>query len=74
MAPLDPITFQNLRRYTIHVADDRLWAKASVQARGQGTITGEHHVRSLNQCHDDIIVGPFSGGKHDTCLTCHMDG
>lgn len=74
MPPLGPIIFQNLRLYTIHVANDRLWEYASIQARGQGTITGEHHVRSFNQRHDDIIVGPFSGGKHDTCLTCHMDG
>ena len=74
MAPVCSEAFQNLGLYAIHVADDRLRTNASIEAFDQGAITGQHHVRSLNQSHDDIIVGPFSGGKNDTCLTCHKEG
>tara|TARA_B100001769_G_C22016675_1_gene546354 strand:- start:123 stop:464 length:342 start_codon:yes stop_codon:yes gene_type:complete len=67
-------TFQNFGLYAIHVADDRLRTNASIEAFDQGAITGQHHVRSLNQSHDDIILSPFSSGKNDTCLTWHTDG
>ena len=59
MAPVCSEAFQNLGLYAIHVADDRLRTNASIETFGQGSITGQHHVRSLNQSHDDIIVGPF---------------
>jgi hypothetical protein len=74
MASACSVVFQNLGFYTIHVADHRLRVDASVEAFRQGAVAGEHHVCSFYQRHNDIIACPFSGGKHDACLTCHKEG
>jgi len=74
IAPLSSIPLQNFRLDAVHVAEDGLRKDTPVEAFTQGAVAGKHHIGLLDQRQDDLIANPFSGGKHNTRLTCHKSG